>query len=152
MTSVPLGVSARRSPGEAAVPADVEDQVVVPAAVGEVVAGVVDDMVGADRADQIHLRRAAHAGDVRAEGLGQLHGIAADAAGGADDQNLLPAWMCPASRRPWMAASPETATAAACSKLRPGRLTGELVLPRGGVFGEGAAGDAEHLVADPEPA
>ena len=49
------------------------------AAVGEVVVGVVDDMVGADRADQIGLAGAAHAGDLGSEGLGQLHGVAADA-------------------------------------------------------------------------
>jgi hypothetical protein len=56
---------------------------------GEVLPGVVDDLVG-DRADQAGFRRAGHAGDRGPEGLGELHGVAADAARGADDQDLLP--------------------------------------------------------------
>ncbi len=39
----------------------------------------VDDMVGAERADQLDVANAAHAGDVSAEGLGDLHGERADA-------------------------------------------------------------------------
>ncbi len=39
----------------------------------------VDDMVGAERADQLDVADAAHAGDVSAEGLGDLHGERADA-------------------------------------------------------------------------
>ena len=58
---------------------------------------------------------------------------------------------CARARRPCRAASPETATAAACSKLSLAGLRTSLSSPRGGVFGEGAAGDAEHLVAGPEP-
>jgi hypothetical protein len=72
-----------------AVPADVEDEVIAPAAVSEVFLGVIDDMVGADRPDETRLRGAAHAGDLGAEGLRKLHGIGADASRGADDQNLL---------------------------------------------------------------
>ena len=79
MTSVPVGARGPAQPCEAVVPADVEDQVVVLAAVGEVVAGVIDDMVGTDRADQVRLPGAAYAGDLRPENLGELHGIAADA-------------------------------------------------------------------------
>ena len=41
-------------------------------------AGVVEDVVGG-RADQLHAADAAHAGDVSAEGLGDLHGEPADA-------------------------------------------------------------------------
>jgi hypothetical protein len=35
----------------------------------EVLAGIVDHVVGADGADQVYLGRAAHAGDLRAERL-----------------------------------------------------------------------------------
>ena len=42
-------------------------------ALGEVLRGVVDDMVGADRADQLDGPGAGDAGDCRAEGLGDLH-------------------------------------------------------------------------------
>ena len=85
MTSVPLGVSARAA-GERAVSGDVEDQVV--AALGEVLARVVDDVVGAQRADQVDVPRTAHGGDVSSECLGDLHGEAADATRGADDQTF----------------------------------------------------------------
>ena len=49
----------------------------------------VDDMVGAERADQLDVANAAHAGDVSAEGLGDLHGERADASRCAVDQHRL---------------------------------------------------------------
>ena len=48
----PVGSECPPQPRQAAVPADVQDQVIVLAAVGKVLPGVVDDLVGADRADQ----------------------------------------------------------------------------------------------------
>jgi hypothetical protein len=51
---------------------------------------VVDDVVGAEGADQVGLGGAADPGDLGPEGLGELDGVAADAAGGADDQDFLP--------------------------------------------------------------
>ena len=67
----------------------VEDEVVLPSAAGEVVAGVVDDVVGADRADEVHVPRAAHAGDLGAERLRDLHGERADPARGTVDEHRL---------------------------------------------------------------
>jgi len=58
--------------------------------VDEVIAGVVHHVVGTEQTHQIELGGAAHAGDLGTECLGQLHGIAADAAGGTDDQHPLP--------------------------------------------------------------
>jgi inner membrane transporter RhtA len=57
----------------------VEDHVVALRSGADVVAGVIDDMVRADGPDQVRLRRAAHPGDVRAEGPCYLHGERADA-------------------------------------------------------------------------
>src|SRR5215212_8912107 len=71
------------------VPADVQDQVIAPLALGEVLARVVDDMIRPDRANHLHLLGAANSGDVRAERLGDLHGKGANATRGADDQHLL---------------------------------------------------------------
>ena len=76
-------------PSQGAVTAGVEDDVVALASV-DVVGRVVDDVVRAEGADQVHLAGAAHAGDFRAERLGDLHGEGADASGGADDQHLVP--------------------------------------------------------------
>lgn len=60
------------------------------AAAREVVAGAVNDVVGADRPGQVRLRRAAHAGDLRPEHPGLLHRERSHAARRAGDQNLLP--------------------------------------------------------------
>jgi hypothetical protein len=60
------------APGERApeprngrVPADVEDQVVAPGAVGEVLPGLVDDVVGAERAHLVQLLSAGDSGALR---------------------------------------------------------------------------------------
>ena len=127
MTAVPCGVSARRRRAERRVAGDVEDQVVAAGAVGEVVTGVVDDVVGTEGAHQVELRGAAHAGDLRPERLGQLHGVAADAPGGADDQHLLPC-LDPADvgQRLQRGEPAETGTTAACSKVRLAGLRASL--------------------------
>src|SRR6266542_2546661 len=59
---------------------------------GEVLLGVVDDRVGADRPDEVGVPGAAHAGHLGTERLGDLDGERADAAGRAVDQDLLP-WL-----------------------------------------------------------
>ena len=56
---------------------------------GEVLPGVVDDAVRAERLDQVDVPRAADAGDLRSERLGDLHGERPDATGGAVDQDFL---------------------------------------------------------------
>src|SRR6185437_15803205 len=65
-------------PGERRVAGDVDDHVVAVLTVGEVLLGTVDDPVRTETADQVELFGAAHPGDVRAGGLGQLHREAAD--------------------------------------------------------------------------
>ena len=57
--------------------------------VGEVLARVIEDVVCAERPDPVQLRGTAHAGDLGSEGLGDLHGEGAYAAGGSDDQHLV---------------------------------------------------------------
>ncbi len=150
MTAVPPGVRARRSREQARVAADVQDQVVVPGAVGEVVPGVVEHVVGAQGPHQVLLGRTGDAGDLRAERLRQLYGVRADTAGGAEHQHRLarldPAGIgerlqCRAGRdrhdRRLLEGEP----------LRLGR---QLVLPHRGVLGEGAARDAVDLVTHAE--
>ena len=86
----PGGGERSPEPRRAAVAADVEDQVIALAAVGEVLPGVVDDLVGADRADQAGFRGAGHPSDLGAEGFGELHGVGTDASRGTDNQDVLP--------------------------------------------------------------
>ena len=97
----------------------VQDQVVAARPVGEVLARVVDDVVGAERPDQVHLRRAADAGDVRAEHLRELHRERAYASGRADDQHRLPRLhLRPCRAGPAGRCGRRSGTAAACSKVR----------------------------------
>ena len=118
-----------------AVAADVEDQVVALAAVGEVLPGVIDDLIGADRADKIDLCGAGHAGDLGAEGLGQLHGVGADAARGTDDQDLPPG--CdPPGVQAFDSSKPRDRDDGGLLEAQPGGLAHQFVLLRGGVFGE----------------
>src|SRR5256885_3305866 len=74
------------------IPHVVEDEVVARPTLGEVLLGVVDDMVSADGADHVHVPRAAHAGHVGAERLGDLYRERPDASGRTVDQDLLP-WL-----------------------------------------------------------
>ena len=68
---------------------DVDDPVVAPAAPADVLPRVVDDVIGAELANQVHLARAAHAGHLRAEGFRDLHGERADVARRTVDQHPL---------------------------------------------------------------
>jgi hypothetical protein len=87
----PAGGERAPEVGQRAVPADVDDDVVVPRPIVDVGAGVVDDVVGADFSDDAHLRRASHAGDAGPECLGDLDGECPHSAGRADDQHVLAA-------------------------------------------------------------
>ncbi len=128
----------------------VQDQVEASPAGGEVLARVIDDVVGADRSDQVQLRRAAHAGDLGAERLRDLHGERADAARGADDEHPL------ARSEPSLVAQPLERRA---GRDRDGgglleREVGGLWRDPGRagarVLGEGAGRGAEDLVAGRE--
>ena len=87
-------------------------------AVGEILRRVIDDVVGSEGPDQVDLGRAAHARDFGAEGLGNLDGKAAYSTRRPDDQYLLACLHLARSRTACRAATPETGTAAACSKDR----------------------------------
>jgi len=68
----------------------VHQQVVPPPCPGEILLGVVDDLVGPDRGDDLHVLRAAYARYLGAERLGELHRERPDPSGRAVDQDLLP--------------------------------------------------------------
>jgi hypothetical protein len=90
--AVPVGGECSPEGGERGVAADVDDQVVVVDSVGDVVLCVVDDPISTETSYQVEFPGAGDAGDVGSGGLGQLHRVAADAAGGTDDQHSL-SWL-----------------------------------------------------------
>src|SRR6266498_2429029 len=75
-------------------PRRLEDEIVALPTLGEVLLRVVDEVVCADRSDHFNVPRAAHAGHLGAEGLGDLHGERPHASRRADDQDLVP-WLDP---------------------------------------------------------
>src|SRR6266511_6104220 len=146
----PLRGEGAAEAGEKAVPADVEDQVIAIHTVGEVLLRVVDDMVGADGADEIDLPSAAHAGDLRSEGFRKLHRAGSDASGGPDNQHLLARLDVPGLQT-LNGGQPGDCNDCSLLEADSGWFVDELVLSGGRVLGEGPPSDAEHLVARPEP-
>src|SRR3972149_721975 len=72
------------------VPCHVEYQVAPVPISDEILPGVIDDPVCADRSDHVHVPRAAHTRHVRPERLGDLHGKRTHTSRRTVDQDLLP--------------------------------------------------------------
>ena len=146
--SVPSGVSARRVSRHRVVADVVEDQVVALRARREVLAGVVDDVVGADRAD--HARRSSCWSRRSPRRRSALAICTANVPTPPDApliRTFWPGWTLPSSRRSWSAVVAETPTAAACSNVRFAGFRTNWSSARDGVLGERAGAPAEDLVA-----
>jgi hypothetical protein len=137
---------------EAHVAADqVEHQIDILEGGREVGLGVVDYLVGAERADEIDVLRSRRRRDPGAEMLGQLHGKAADAAGAGVNEHALAARDLPGGDNPGPGAQARNGNRA---RLDIAQTRGPLRGRRRGhrdKFGERAparrVGDTEHLVA-----
>src|SRR5262249_12673083 len=68
----------------------IEDHVIYPAGFREILPGVVNHLVSAERLHQVQIGAAAHARDVRHEVLRQLNSEYADTPGGSVDEHSLP--------------------------------------------------------------
>src|SRR5436309_10358483 len=68
----------------------VENYIVTLIALGEVFFGVINDVICAERSNQIDIPRAAHAGHICTERFRDLHGERADASRRTVNQDLLP--------------------------------------------------------------
>ena len=129
----------------------VEDEVVALGPGGEVDLRVVDDVVGADRADQLDVLRAADPGHLGAERLGDLHGERAHATGSAVDEDLLTGLDLAVVAQELERGRGGHADRGRLLEGEIGRLLEELVLCRPRVLGEGSRAPAEDLVARLEP-
>ncbi len=67
----------------------VDDEIETTRACGEVFARVIDNVVGAERAEQLDVTCAADCGHLRAKGLGNLDGEGGDSASAAVDEDSL---------------------------------------------------------------
>jgi hypothetical protein len=103
-------------------------------------------VVGADRADHLHVLCAGHTRDLGTECLRDLDGERSDAAGRPVDQDLLSRLDCPIVAQELEAVDAETPIAAACSNVRS-PASDELVLACVSELGERTRAPAEHVVA-----
>ena len=129
----------------------VDDDVVAAAARGEVLGGVVDEVVGSERAQLLEVAAAAHAGHLGPERLRELHGVGADAPGCPIDEHAP-------ARRDAAAVADGLQCRARCDRQRRrlcererARLRAERRLRHDGVLREASGPDlAVDLVARPE--
>ncbi len=112
--------------------------------------GVVEDVVGAETADEVGLGGAGDAGDLRVEDFGELDCVAADAAGGADDQHLLTSLDLADVPQGLQCRAGGDGDNGGLGEAEVGRLVRELVLGAHGVLGERAGRHAVDLVAGGE--
>src|SRR3954466_8874606 len=129
--------------GESTVAADVEDDVVPAAPVGDLLAGVVDNVVGTERTHLVDLAGAAHAGDLGAGGLGQLHREGAHAARRPDDQYTLPGPDATVVADGLQGGQPGDGHGGRLGEGQVRRLAGELADRGAGILGERRLPDAE---------
>jgi hypothetical protein len=140
MISVPLGGEGTAQLGRRTAAGGVEDEVPAAHPVGHVLAGVVDDVVGADRADQVDLGRAGYPG----------HGTPWPAGPRTtpprrppDDQDALSRLDLANIAQPLESREPRDGDGRRLLKAEGGRLARELVLRCARVLGEGAVAPAE---------
>ena len=107
-------------------------------------------MIGADRADEIHVRGAAHAGHLRAEGLGDLHGERAHAARRPVDEDLLPRLDLAVIAKQLESGGCRHANGGCLLEGEIGRLLDELILGSARVLGERTSAPAEDFVSGTE--
>ncbi len=117
---------------------------------GDVIAFVVHDVISAQRADEVDLRRTADPGDGGTHGLGDLDGERADATGGPDDQYTLACFDSAdvADRLERCQAGHWDSCCLIEAQVR--RYSCQLALLRRSELGERSLADAEHVVAHTE--
>lgn len=76
------------------IPRNVEDEIVALATLGEVLLGVINDAVGAERSDHIQFLRVVDAGHIRSVRFGKLYGESTHTTTSTIDQDLL-SWRYP---------------------------------------------------------
>src|SRR5216683_4316816 len=69
---------------------EIENQVVTSSTFGEILVGVINNVICAEGSDHVHIPRTAYAGHLCAERLGDLHSERTHASGRTVNQDLVP--------------------------------------------------------------
>jgi hypothetical protein len=146
-TSVPSGARTAPAVGERSVRADVEEDVAALPAPGETLLRVIDDLVGADRAEEVHVPRAGHGGDARPERPGDLDGERPHAAARSVDQHPLPGPHARLGAQALQGREPRDGEGRGLLERQAARLRPQAVLGGRHGLGEGPVPRPEDLVA-----
>ena len=145
--------SARAGSGHRVVADVVEDEVVALRCPSEILPGVVDDVVGAERAGP---SATFFVLDTPVTSAPRALAICTANVPTPPDAPLIstfcPGWTLPSSRRSCRAVEADTPTAAACSNVRLVGFGQKVILGPDRVLGERAGAPAEDLVAGSQPA
>src|SRR5450759_2214288 len=128
----------------------VEDKVVTLPTLGEVLLGVVDDVVSANGADHVDVLRAAHAGYFGAECFGDLNGERPEASRRSVDQDLMTWLDLPLIAKQLESCGCGHSDGRGLLEREVGWLQEELILSSTRVLGKGARAPAENLIAESE--
>ena|SRR5205085_1727360 len=99
------------------VPNAVENQIITLPRFGEILLGVINDVICADGSDHVHIPRTAYAGDFCAERFGNLHSERTHASRRTVDQDLLSRLNLSLVATPCNAVNAATGAEAACSNV-----------------------------------
>src|SRR5208282_2157689 len=135
------------------VPNAVEKQIVTLRTSGEILPGVIDDLIRAEGSNHVHIPRTAYAGNIRAERLGNLHSERAYAARRTVDQDLLTRLKLPFVAKSLQCGECRYRRRSRLLKRHVVRLYDQRRLGSARIFGKcpKAKRPAEHVVAGFEP-
>jgi hypothetical protein len=125
----------------------VENQVVALRALGEILLRVINDPIGTEGADQVHILRAANAGHLGTQPLGDLHRERPHPSRRAVDQDLLPRLNLPLVTEALQRGVGRYRYGSRLLKGHVTRLENQRGFGSAHILGEGATARAEHGVA-----
>src|SRR4029453_12569480 len=125
----------------------VDNYVVAFRALGEILFGVINDVIGAERSNKIDIARATDAGHIRTKCLGNLHRERAHASGSAVDQDLLARLHICLVAHSLQCRHPRYIDRSCLLECQVGRFQRQRARrTRTNIFGKRAASSAEHFI------
>src|ERR1700726_3712379 len=126
----------------------VDNYVVAICTLGEILFGVINHVICAERSDKINISSTAYASNFSAERFGDLHRESPDTAGRAIDQNLLPRLNLSFVAHTLQRRNPRDVDGSCLFKTDAGRLQCDCSHgPPADILGKGPTSTAEHVIA-----